>query len=85
MKPIVKYNDIFIINDSGTNYIGSDGNICEDPQFVDYYDWHLTALTPVSVTHGGTNLDFFFKDDLDENQRTEPWSMGAYEFDGKTK
>jgi uncharacterized repeat protein (TIGR02543 family) len=57
-------------------------NVSEDPLFVDQAggDWHLTSSTSTNITEGGLDLSGEFTDDLDENTRTVPWSIGAYEY-----
>jgi len=62
---------------------GADNNL----QTVDDNDWHLTGMSPASVTAGGLNgIDqmpaWSFTDDFDGVTRPasgNPWSMGAYE------
>jgi hypothetical protein len=59
-------------------------NISTDPQFENMSgnDYHLTADSPASVTEGGQDLSSEgISEDMDENPRTVPWSMGAYEYD----
>jgi hypothetical protein len=61
----------------------------DDPLFAnparlaDGGDWRLTASTPVSVTEGGLDgaaLGWDFTVDADGVTRTNPWSIGAYEY-----
>ncbi len=47
------------------------------------WDWHLQATAPVEARQVGLNgsvLGWGFTDDLAGTTRTEPWSMGAYEY-----
>jgi len=66
------------------------GNLDVDPVFAEpgpLYggaDWHLSAGSPASVTEGGIDgsaRDWNVAYDADGNDRTVPWSIGAYEYD----
>lgn len=99
---VVTNNNIFVTNDLGDSYIGTDGNIFAEPSFTDVSsdDYSLLDSTPISITEGGldlttdlvnliVNLSIPWLDsvnadditDLNNVQRTAPWSMGAYEND----
>jgi hypothetical protein len=60
-------------------------NILADPVFVDLSggDWHLSTGTTTAVKFGGRDLssEFDVLIDKDGNDRTVPWSIGAYELD----
>ena len=65
---------------------GLDNNI----ETMDDNDWHLTFLSPTSITTGAldggpSGQDFSFTTDMDGATRTgngsTGWSMGAYEYD----
>ncbi|MFH1829758.1 MAG: right-handed parallel beta-helix repeat-containing protein [Pseudomonadota bacterium] len=58
-----------------------EGNVAMDPKFVGPNDWHLTNLSPTTVTKGGLDLSAEFNTDKDGDPREAPWSMGAYEYD----
>ncbi len=72
---------------------GMGGNVSVDPVFVDIdgadddittmddNDWHLTGSTTTDISTGGLNLSADFTTDKDGVTRTDPWSMGCYEFD----
>jgi hypothetical protein len=76
----VQNNDIYVTDDLGTIYVGSNGNINVDPGFVSATDFHLTSgSTPTSVSEGGLDLSASFTTDRDGVTRSAPWSMGAYE------
>ncbi len=73
-----------ITTQEGTGWMDTDwNNVKIEPVFVDKenLDWHLTELSPSEVTEGGMDLSESFTTDKDGNTRTEPWSMGAYEYD----
>lgn len=56
-------------------------NVAVNPSFSDS-DYRLGSSTPGSVSQGGANLSGEgFSTDKDGNTRTNPWSMGAYEYD----
>ncbi len=56
-------------------------NMAVSPSFADS-DYRLGSGTPTSVSQGGANLSGEgFSTDKDGNTRTNPWSMGAYEYD----
>ncbi|MCP4136276.1 MAG: hypothetical protein GY754_35225 [bacterium] len=76
--PDVLYNDIYVVDDLGTPYIGIDKNIFEKPYFVSDTDWHFSAMTPLSIKEGGMEL-VSVTDDKDGMPRTVLYSMGAYE------
>lgn len=76
-----------IINGEGGT---ASGNLSIDPVFEDaglLYDganWRLTAGSPISVTEGGidgSTRDWNIGFDVNGNERTVPWSIGAYEYD----
>ncbi len=81
--PVVSYNDIWVANDTGTDYTGENYNISVDPKmaFSNEEDYSLTANSPVSVTQGAFNYSGITAVDILYNPRTDPWSMGAYEYD----
>ena len=43
-------------------------------------NWHLSAAGPQNARSGGQNLWGYFNVDKDDNTRTAPWSIGAYEY-----
>ncbi|MDY6934299.1 MAG: Ig-like domain-containing protein [Spirochaetota bacterium] len=71
-----------VSTDEGSGTLGSWSNVSVDPEFADRAggDLHLTASSPVSVTAGGLDLSGEFVTDKDGNNRTAPWSIGAYEY-----
>ncbi len=78
----VNITDIATVN--GLTDTTAGANVSVDPQFTDWSgkDYHLTADSPASVTEGGQDLSTEgITDDMDGNERTVPWSMGAYEYD----
>jgi hypothetical protein len=42
-------------------------------------DFRPTVATPATITEGGQDLSALFSTDKDGNDRTVPWSMGAYQ------
>ena len=62
-------------------------NLSDDPLFIDpkNRDYHFTQTgpqtSPLSVIEGALDLTAFCPCDKDENTRTVPWSIGAYEMD----
>jgi len=54
----------------------------DDINTMDDNDWHLSASTPPSVYEGGYDLSDEYTTDRDGTERTAPWSIGAYEYDG---
>jgi hypothetical protein len=61
---------------------GVSGNVSVDPVFVGSGDFHLSSSSPVSVTEGGLDLSVEgLTEDKDGNPRTNPYSIGAYEYD----
>jgi Bacterial Ig-like domain len=83
--------DLLDINDVNS-LLGASDNASVDPEFADPNgpdddintmednDWHLTGPSPPEVTEGGLDLSSDFTDDKDGLTRTDPWSMGAYEW-----
>ena len=43
-------------------------------------DWRLNASGPQNARYGGQDLSGFFNTDKDGKTRTDPWSIGAYEY-----
>ncbi len=85
-----------ITTNEGSDTLANFDNAMVDPVFVDFdgadnnletildNDWHLTDLSPTSVTIGGLDLSGIITIDKDNAQRTDDgfgigWSMGAYE------
>jgi len=64
-----------------TATLGAWNNSVGDPLFVDFAngDWHLQSGSPIEST--GQDLSATFTTDKDGNDRTDPWSIGAYELD----
>ena len=60
-------------------YTGT-GNTGDDPLFTSVTDFHLSDITP-STVYGGATLEAMPSCDYDGNDRTDPYSMGAYEGD----
>ncbi len=58
-------------------------NILVDPVLVDLPggDWHLTGSSPISVRQGGMVIGSYNDDCDGGTARTDPWSIGAYEYD----
>ncbi len=54
------------------------GNVVLPPMLDESH--HLTASSPVEIREGGVNLSGEFTTDKAGNPRTEPWSIGAYEY-----
>ncbi len=78
----ININDIATIN--ALTDITAGANVSVDPQFENMSgnDYHLTTGSPTSVTEGGQDLSSEgISEDMDENPRSVPWSMGAYEYD----
>ncbi len=65
---------------------GASGNISEEPGVVDVEsDWHLRTdgTTPCAVSRGGEDASATHDAaDYDGEDRTVPWSIGAFEYDG---
>jgi hypothetical protein len=80
--PWVSYNDIWVPDDMGTDYTGENNNISVDPNIDPNGPYNpLKAGSPDSVTEGGFTYSGITTVDVLYNQRTVPWSMGAYEYD----
>ena len=61
---------------------GAAGNVSVDPAFVSDTDWHLQASSPAEVRQGGLDLSTEgYAHDQDDQPRTAPWSIGAFEAD----
>jgi len=66
---------------STTNGVSVADNVDSDPDFVDAggMDWHLDSGS--SLKEAGLPLSASFSIDRDGEERTDPWSIGAYEKD----
>jgi len=85
------------ISDIGAleSYLGAEAidNLDGDPQFVDIdgpdddiatlddNDWRLSGTTPLTITDGGYDLSAYLDEDIESTERTDPLSIGAYEYD----
>jgi hypothetical protein len=75
-------NSLTLIDDvNNLSGIQSSGNIAVDPALDNTSDYRLSALSPINVVEGGLDLSIAFDYDADNNSRTVPWSMGAFEYD----
>jgi hypothetical protein len=73
------------IGDDGTRFAFEDeAGVDADVTTLADNDWRFTPdpAPHVDVYAGGTVLDAEFLDDLDGVPRSDPWSIGAYEYDG---
>ena len=66
----------FVIDPMLASLGGTDGNLNTPAD----NDWHLSALSPTSVTQGGFDLSALFTTDFAGATRSLPWSIGAYEY-----
>jgi len=53
----------------------------DDPATMEDNLWALTPTSPPEVTGGALDLSADYEDDFTGADRTDPWSMGAYEYD----
>jgi len=76
---------VYVTEDELTDYLTDagvehdDNNLYVDPQLN--ADYSLSESSPPSVTEGAQCLDSDFTTDIKGATRTEPWSIGAHEYE----
>ncbi len=78
------FNDANKTNQRYSSTVGNNNNphpVFINPANPEDNGLMLDPLTPVNIKNGGISQNIIFNRDKIYNQRTEPWSIGAYECD----